>query len=560
MDMSMPVMNGLAATETIKNSLPLKHLPKIILLTSYSGEEASQGSVSVAFDGILVKPVSRSLLFNTIMEAFGNGRGVVSHNEFSQGDALLLARERLSGAYALLAEDNDINQEIAVELMEQAGLRVDVACNGLEAVRAAQTTDYDVILMDIQMPEMDGLEAAAAIRNQDTPWAKEVAILAMTAHALVGDREKSLESGMNAHIVKPIDPDELYEALLRWTRPPRSADAADGVDDMTPADAVPLADDLPGLSVSFGLRRVAGNNTLYGNLLRRFRAANVDFFPQIRQALDRSDTQTALEMAHTLKGVAGNLGAAELSDAAAALETLLKKGESTGLDQALQTLQACFLQVMDSIALLQPEEPETGAKGANGAPPNPPRQLDTQAVLTALDTFEQLLEEDLGEAQDCLEKLHALVRGSALEPGCKALQDALDVFESDVALAKCRELREALQRADAVAAQDAGEEPAPGEAASEPEIRSEAVAGAETLPPAQAADVVPVLQQMADSLEDDLVECLAGLEKLGPMLKETPGAPLLQELTGQLDRFDTDAARNTLEAMARMLGGTLREV
>ena len=341
LDMSMPGLNGVETAEKIRNTLQGVPVPKIILLTSYSGEEASQGNVSVGFDGILVKPVGRSLLFNTIMGAFGGGRGqIVSSDGLNpgsmMGNTLEKARERLSGAHALLVEDNDINQEIAVELIEQAGLRVEVACNGLEAIRLAGTTDYDVILMDIQMPEMDGLEAASIIRKQNTPWGKDVPILAMTAHALVGDKEKSFEAGMNAHIVKPIDPDELYVTLLQWTRPPGVRTSPAPTEESDTAGRPPVEEDLPGLSVSAGVRRVHNNRKLYGKLLRRFRSSNTDFVFLLQRALAGNDTQSAVQMLHTVKGVAANLGAEGLSRAAAALEAFLKNGVGVGLGKTAE--------------------------------------------------------------------------------------------------------------------------------------------------------------------------------------------------------------------------------
>ncbi len=538
MDMTLPGMSGVEVTEKIKNRLQLPYAPKVILLTSYSGEEASQGNVSVPFDGILVKPVSRSLLFNTIMYAFGNSRGqMVTPSEFSQGNLLQLARERLAGAHALLVEDNDINQEIAVELIEQAGLRVDVASNGLEAVRAAMDTDYDIILMDIQMPEMDGLEATEKIRRLEKPWGRDVAILAMTAHALVGDREKSLESGMNAHIVKPIDPDELYEALLHWTRPPAVSAAPDAPQPMEAAAAVPVENDLPGLSVRSGLQRVSNNRELYGNLLRRFRSGNTDFLFRLRHALAGDDTSTAVQMLHTLKGVAGNLGAEELFDAAAELENLLKAEQAAGLDEALATLQTWFGRVLEAIAVLEPEDKED-AETVAGAEP-----VDAQAVLAILDTFEKLLGEDVSEALDCLGALHPFVQGTSLEPGCKTLRERLEAFDSDGALAMSRLLREQVLA-----------EPPVAEAAVAEKDQASEVSESAPLPAEQLDQLALLLQKMVDSLDADLVESLTYLEQLPLMLESGNYAAELKMLAEQLEHFDTDAARNTLQAIARQCG------
>ena len=178
--------------------------------------------------------------------------------------------ESIRGARILLAEDNEINQQVATELLEGAGLEVAVANNGREAVDAVGKAEYDLVLMDIQMPEMDGFQATAEIRK-DARF-RDLPILAMTTQALVGDREKSLAAGMNDHVTKPIDPDQLFATLAKWlgnskTKPPRAG--APLVD-----EEGRLPSDLAGISVASGLRKAAGNERLYRNLLLKFRSTH----------------------------------------------------------------------------------------------------------------------------------------------------------------------------------------------------------------------------------------------------------------------------------------------
>ena len=216
MDWKMPGMDGIEASRIIKAHPHLSKIPVIIMVTNYGREEIMGEAEGAGLDGFLIKPVSPSFLFDTIMQAFG---------ERVPGQAPALPREvavegrvqqTLQGARVLLVEDNEINQQVAMEILSGAGVKVSLAKNGREAVRAVSENDYDAVLMDVQMPVMDGYEATGLIRrdsrHQDLP------IIAMTAHAMSGDKAKSLAAGMNDHITKPIDPDELYRTLAQYIR------------------------------------------------------------------------------------------------------------------------------------------------------------------------------------------------------------------------------------------------------------------------------------------------------------------------------------------------------
>ena len=249
----------------------------------------------------------------------------------------------LRGARILLTEDNEINQQIAIELLEGAGATVDVANNGREAVdilfQGSSPPPYDVVLMDLQMPEMDGYQATTRIRG-DSRFAK-LPIIAMTAHATVEERNRCLAAGMNDHISKPIHPNILFDTVARYYRPatadrlapPIETEATASVATSPPdshapavsaqADAVPVVE---GLDTADGLMRVAGNKNLYLKLLRQFVASEQDAPSRIRERLASQDRATAERMAHTIKGVAGNLGAGAVQSAAADLERAVSEG------------------------------------------------------------------------------------------------------------------------------------------------------------------------------------------------------------------------------------------
>jgi two-component system sensor histidine kinase/response regulator len=247
----------------------------------------------------------------------------------------------LTGLRVLLVEDNDINQQIAVELLEGVGATVDIAHNGREAVDALLggpiPPAYDVVLMDLQMPVMDGHQATSKIRSD--PQFAALPIYAMTAHATLEEREFCLANGMNGHIAKPIDPALLFDTLSKISR--RAPMVAPGMG-ASPAAALAAPSDYPavdGLDSADGLRRVGGNATLYVKLLRQFASQQADAVGEIRVALAANDNETATRLAHTLKGVAGNLGARDVQDAAAAVETLLRDGSgAVAIDRALAQL------------------------------------------------------------------------------------------------------------------------------------------------------------------------------------------------------------------------------
>jgi signal transduction histidine kinase/HPt (histidine-containing phosphotransfer) domain-containing protein len=266
----------------------------------------------------------------------------------------------LRGARILLAEDNPINQQVALELLQGAGARVDVATSGRDAVEAVQARDYDAVLMDLQMPLMDGLQATRAIRAR--PRLRDLPIIAMTASVMSGDRDRCLEAGMTDHISKPVSVDQLLGTLARWL--PQRAGAA-------PAPALPAADggpelpDLDGLNVAEGVRRVGGDRALYRRLLLQFREHSGGAADDIRDALAAADRVRAKAAAHTLKGVAGTLSARELQGAAQALESALRRG-AAAVDGEVAALVAAHARVMTALAGLPREAPPAAAAGSPG--------------------------------------------------------------------------------------------------------------------------------------------------------------------------------------------------
>jgi PAS domain S-box-containing protein len=362
MDWKMPGMDGIEASKLIKSHKGLSKIPPIILVTAYAREEIRQRAKQLGLEGFLFKPVSPSVLLDAIMQAMGQEVRKVSRVDRKKEDN---AEElnAIRGAWVLLAEDNEINQQVALEILESAGLNVSLAENGQEAVSAVKEKYYDAVLMDIQMPVMSGYEAAGEIRKDER--FKDLPIIAMTAHAMAGDERKSLEAGMNGHVTKPIDPDQLFTALLKWIQPNKGA-VADRQPDVTFRETAltqeaqaeeGLPESLTGFDLKAGLERLRGNKRLYRKLLLDFGANYGGVADEIREALAAKDFKQAHSLVHNLKGLAGNLAATDLQSASVEIEKLVKGDQKKApsvkqLDQKLAELENTLYQALESVRTL----------------------------------------------------------------------------------------------------------------------------------------------------------------------------------------------------------------
>jgi two-component system sensor histidine kinase/response regulator len=344
MDWRMPRMDGLQAARALKADASLKHPPAIVMVTAFGRDEVREEAENLHLDGFLVKPVTRSMLLDALVSAFADAddQAAVVASATAEGISL-------TGLRVLLVEDNDINQQIAVELLEGVGAKVDVTNNGREAVDTLLggpiPPPYDVVLMDLQMPVMDGHQATSKIRSD--PRFTALPVYAMTAHATLQERDFCLANGMSGHIAKPLDPALLFDTLSKIVRRvPEVVTPGMGV---APEAAVAAPPDFPpvdGLDSADGLRRVGGNPRLYVKLLRQFASQQAGAIGEIRAALSMNDAESATRLAHTLKGVAGNLGARDVQDAAAAVETLLRDGSPA---DATNTALAKLAAVLDPL-------------------------------------------------------------------------------------------------------------------------------------------------------------------------------------------------------------------
>ncbi|MEO7921592.1 MAG: response regulator, partial [Thermoanaerobaculia bacterium] len=421
LDWKMPGLDGL---ETAARLAQGEDPPKIILVTAYESHDVEARALEVGITSVLHKPVSPSTLHDAVVHAFAPG-------------ATLRRRERrdpagrfAAGQHVLLVEDHPVNRELARELLGEAGLAVTEARNGIEALEALDVRRFDAVLMDVQMPEMDGLEAVRIIRTR--PKLRELAVIAMTAHAMVGDRERFIESGMSDYVSKPIEEDELYRVLTRWLRvhdaPARSS--ASGRTPVSPALAgLPVS--APGLDVAAGLRRTAGNPELYRRLVNGLLDDLTGVVARLNEIFARGDRAEALHVLHTLKGTSATVGAVRVAAAAAGLEVAMKLPTSPFPD--LQELSAAVAESIRGVEEITRTEAGAGAMTSPSLASVAP--LGSERAAGALVIARRLAEDVASNnlaASSTFAELEALLDGSLHEP-LRALEDSLARVDFDEA-------------------------------------------------------------------------------------------------------------------------------
>ncbi|MCW7752668.1 response regulator [Desulfobotulus sp. H1] len=316
LDWKLPGMSGIDLARWIReNTLDPK--PKLLLVTAF-GKDLREKDRQL-LDGVLFKPFTISDLMDSTLEALCIPQETHSQKDFSIENTL----PRLDGVHILLAEDNELNRQLARELLTGAGARVTTAVNGREAMHKVLEYHFDMVLMDVQMPELDGYEATRQIRN--TAGQEKLPIIAMTANAMVGDREAAILAGMNDHVPKPVNPAQLFATIIRWL--PRHFQETTRAS--FPASGPPERQEnltlLPGIDTASGITRAGDNLELYMELLSRFREEYADISDSIRRNLEEGDLQQAQMTVHTLKGVSGNLGMDSVFTHAGSLDMLLRR-------------------------------------------------------------------------------------------------------------------------------------------------------------------------------------------------------------------------------------------
>ncbi len=376
-DWKMPGMNGIETSIKIKSNPDIPNTMNIIMLTAYGREDIKKEADLAGINNFLVKPITHSLLFDTIMETFGKNENRHARS-IKYGFEDIGNIENIRNSKVLLVEDNDINQQVANELLEKAGLIVNISNNGKEAIEKVESSEFDLILMDVQMPVMDGLEATRCIRKD--PRFSNLPIVAMTAQAMTGDREKCIEVGMDDYITKPIDIKELFSTLVKWIKPKdRKITDGDSAQKIFLVNEVSGKDDqlttLSGVDIETGLIRVGGNMKLYKKLLINFRDDYSNSFQEIKSAIENNNLKDAERYAHTVKGVAGNIGINNLQKTAADLETGIRKRETNRYGIMLKKYSKELSKALTTLKDLEPEEDRHKKEGVDDTRVTSPDEL-----------------------------------------------------------------------------------------------------------------------------------------------------------------------------------------
>ncbi|PHV33891.1 multi-sensor hybrid histidine kinase [Janthinobacterium sp. BJB312] len=437
MDWKMPGMSGLDTLAGIRaDAAGIDATPACIMVTAFHREALLEAARQrdLPLDGVLNKPVSASTLLDQIAFVFG---GVTGQSRKTQRQSSYRDDERaLRGAWLLLVEDNEVNQEVAQHILNDAGIRVDIASNGAIALAKIEENAYDGVLMDCQMPVMDGYQATRKLRQD--PRYSNLPVIAMTANAMVGDKEKCLDAGMNDFIAKPIDVAQLFGTLARWIAPATPQEVAAVV--AQPEAELPV---IAGLKMAEAMRRVGGNAALMRKLLERFVETQFDAMQRIVAAIENNQLETAIREAHTLKGLAGNIGAGGLADSAARVEHLLSLGSHDGLPQALAACTLALDELVPKIVLAM--QSRANAAEAGGVAVAHVAPVDRAQLEAGLRELSQLLQQDDAQAVKHLDGIGPVLVAAGQAEHARQLKRMLGQYDFEGALAQLGEVADALE-------------------------------------------------------------------------------------------------------------------
>ena len=437
LDWRMPGMDGLELSEHIR-SMELVEYPSLIMVSAF-GREEIMARASGRVDAFLMKPVSGSVLSETILRTMDRQQ----QQALKDSDRNQQEEQGFSG-HVLLVEDNEINQQVARELLQACGLQVNVVGNGRRAVEAVAATDYDLVFMDIQMPEMDGYQATRVIRREQGN--SQLPIVAMTAHAMTGDRDRCLQAGMNDHIAKPLDPEELKAKLAHWLTHDdtelEKAAAEPAGDVMAKEPPVIAAEEvtLPGINRQDGLNRVMGNEKLFQRLLVNFYKDQQMDLEELQNCLAQSDWKGARFLVHGLKGAAGSLGAETLCAAAGDMEAALGRADRIPENALLTRLDDAFVEVMTGLRYLVENEvedvPVTDAVGEG--------MVETERLSFLVSHMQQQLQGGDATVEKYLPELVQGLTGKVQQERLNLLQERVRSYDFDEASSVLTDLQEEL--------------------------------------------------------------------------------------------------------------------
>ncbi len=434
LDWQMPEMDGLELArqvDALASKGILQSTPRIIMVTAHGREQLLTARGDTRIDGVLEKPVLPSQLFDAIV-SLQQGVVIPASALASHDQHWSSLTETVQGARILLVEDNKTNQLVAQEFLRGMGMQVAIANDGQEAVDMVSRNEYDLVLMDLQMPVMDGFEAVSAIRASEK--GKRLPIVAMTAAAMTSDRQATELAGMNDHVAKPIEPEKLAQILLRWL-PPAARVRPPAASVQAVSDELPFS--LPGLDLATAVRNLDNKWSTIRKVCLSFAKDFGNANAQLELALQNGDSKTAARLAHTVKGLAPNIGATGLQQIAKVFELELKAGESTHRADFEQALT----QVLTAIATLgEPRVAAHAAESPTAAYPVINHVIDRVTVLPRLHELEMMLVKKQGKARKAAKEIEVLLLNTTLQSGFQDIAGKIERLKFDEALQQLQEL------------------------------------------------------------------------------------------------------------------------
>ncbi len=432
LDWKMPGLDGIETLKKIKANGKITQIPPVIMVSGYPPDDAKSMMDKLGVKAFLKKPMSRSDLFDVIMEVLGKKSEKPEKARSSSIEKGVF--EKLKGNRVLLVEDNLVNQQVASEILKSAGMLVTVAGNGIKALKALDESTFDIVLMDVQMPEMDGIEATRIIRS-DEKYSK-LPIIAMTAHAMSGDRERFLEAGMNDHTPKPINPDSFFSTLSKWLDKKSMPENAI-IEPFRPKSIDVLPDELNGIDVSDALRRIMGNKILLRNIILDFCVVFSDAEGKIKTLIEQGDMTGAETLVHSIKGAAGNIGALKLHQVASEYDDKLRKKQTGALAKLHTKFALEFEKVLSNQTLL------ARLPVVSGDTPVYVSEKESMELAMLIENLDKQLVDNSFDSADTFEKILNIGCGP-LENELKKLGNAINRFDFEEAITLLAEIRKKI--------------------------------------------------------------------------------------------------------------------
>lgn len=451
-DSRFPEMDGLRVVERLRRQ---EEIPQesIIMMFLMGQEELRLDCEEYGLHHFLMKPIKQRQLFGQIIYSlFGETIDQLEEVTADNGPSPDVIRV-INGAHVLLVEDNPINQQVAKEFLEQVGVVLEIAGNGREGLECLKNKRFDAVLMDVQMPVMDGFEATRHIRRDVE--LKSIPVIAMTANAMSGDREKCMKAGMSDYVTKPINAGQLYDTLAKWIRNNKSSPATKGqpvITEKKPAELVkPVrpSDQLPsrieGMVVSEAIQNVGGNINMLRWIIQEFHRDNAGSAEQVRRHIDSSDYESAERIVHTIKGLAGTLAAEWLAATSLELESAIKE-RAADVSERLERFSDALRQLINGLAVVVQSDARE-EKNSDTGKENTVLSADADVIAPLLEMLFADLELNNIRVRDTMNELLPILRGTVFSDPLEDMVHKLDKFDFSGAKVDFFELLHMLNRA-----------------------------------------------------------------------------------------------------------------